>query len=217
LERVVLRALSPGPAQRFQSAAELLAELVSAFPGHASEAELAHFVRSVCGSSLSNRRALLNEALCRSATAVAGDLGGELGILGETTPDTLSPAALAVRTLPALAAPRWQHSVRLALLSGAVAFAAAFTWALAQSSPNSAAPAAEAVPAALEASPSIAENTANPATAASSSASAQTPTLSDSTLRPPALSAAPVEGKAMPQSARAKKRKALAVGQRYGI
>lgn len=207
LSRVVLRALSPEPAQRFQSAAELLAELVSAFPGHASEVELAHFLRKVCGSSLANRRALVNDALRRSSAAVSSRTGSDPELLGETTPDTLSPAALAVRPIQVPAAPRWR-SVRLALISGVLAFAGAFAWAVAQTGPSSGAhsgPAAQPAPVEALAIQSIA---ATLVASASSSAEAHIPN---------GPSAAPLNSAATPQLAPAKKRKAVAVRQRYGI
>jgi serine/threonine protein kinase len=124
VQRVIRRALAHDPDARYPSASDMLYDLAAAFPGYASKAELAEFLRQTCGGSLVNRRALVSDALERPPTAVSSvpALGSDFPT--ELTPTSLSPAALA----PRQERPRSSRfgGLRLALAAAALAFVGAF-------------------------------------------------------------------------------------------
>lgn len=222
LQRVVLRALARPREQRFQSAAEMLSELVAAFPGYASEAELAGLLKNVCASSLASRRALLSEALERHSRASFLGTAGSRAPLLEPTSDTLSPTQLAASPAPVAATQARGRSVRTALVAGVVAFVAAFGWTLLQTdakldahsaSAAHAELAPESQPRALEVSrtveqrePEVTEPSADSVLAAPADA---TP--------PPTPVAPAVSSSKAPAAPASKKSKPIPVRQRYGI
>lgn len=150
LERVLMRALARRPEERFQSAAELRDELVAAFPGYASEAELAQFLHAVCGSSLTSRRSRMNQALQRESLPSESNEP-----LAEAMPNTLSSVSLAY--VPANA-PREARrtSLPLALGAGVLAFVGAFCWEMVKA-PSTLLPASRAAVAAPPFEPPVVE------------------------------------------------------------
>jgi serine/threonine-protein kinase len=227
LQRVVLRALARQPALRYQSAAEMLEDLVAAFPGYASESELAGLLHSACGSALDSRRALVNEALGRYSTPTLADSPVAPALLAEPTSDTLSPAQLAAQ--PAFAAARttrWRPT-HVAVAAGVVAFTAAFSWTVTQTAARFGVPSERAAPVvhAARASESPTQVAALPSAGAqaapqsSPAAGGADPNHPPAPTEPAPESVAPAasNGRSASQKPPAKKRKVIAVGQRYGI
>lgn len=69
LERVLLKALAKSPADRYQTASEMLRDLDQALPPQQrviTDEEVAHFVRKLVGDKLQERRATLSDALLRA-------------------------------------------------------------------------------------------------------------------------------------------------------
>jgi eukaryotic-like serine/threonine-protein kinase len=124
LQRVVRRALAHEPDARYPSASDMLYDLAAAFPGYASKAELAEFLRQTCGGSLVNRRALVSDAFERPPTAAPSVHALASDFPTEPTPTSLSPSALASR--PARARSSRFGALRLALGAAALAFVGAF-------------------------------------------------------------------------------------------
>lgn len=150
LERVLMRALALRPEERFQSAAELRDELMAAFPGYASQAELAQFLRAVCGSSLANRRSRMNQALQRESLP---DENAERPAEA-MPPDTLSSVSLTY--LPADAPVARRTSVPVTLAAGVLAFLGAFCWEMAKP-PSTLLPASRAAVVAPPLEPPVAQ------------------------------------------------------------
>jgi serine/threonine-protein kinase len=127
LEWVVLQALARQPEQRFQSAGEMLDELVAALPGHASEIELATYVQNVCASSFAHRRNIVHGSLRRSFEESAERIP-LADRTSEPSPNTLSPAVLE-SSQPLSRTSDWKP-LPLALAAAATTFVAGFTWTL---------------------------------------------------------------------------------------
>lgn len=69
LERVLLKALAKSPADRYETANDMLRDLDQALPANQrviTDEEVAHFVRKLVGDKLQERRATLSDALMRA-------------------------------------------------------------------------------------------------------------------------------------------------------
>jgi len=69
VERIVLKALAKNPADRYQTANDMLRDLDHAVPSEQranTDEDLAHFVRKLLGDKLQERRATLSDALTRA-------------------------------------------------------------------------------------------------------------------------------------------------------
>jgi serine/threonine-protein kinase len=69
LERVLLKSLAKSPADRYQTASEMLRDLDQSLPANQrviTDEEVAHFVRKLVGDKLQERRATLSDALVRA-------------------------------------------------------------------------------------------------------------------------------------------------------
>lgn len=145
LEKVVLRALAPERELRFQSAAEMLEQLVLAFPGYASEEELARLLRHRCGGSLARERRRIDEALAQCPVTVRRPARQNLASASEITPDSLSPSHLTLSSAEPVATAPWKSRHRTLFVASAV-FVASFvlTLVFSSSSPNPPSPSAAA-------------------------------------------------------------------------
>jgi serine/threonine-protein kinase len=211
LENVVLRALAPHRDERFRSMTELLDELVHAFPGHASESDVAALLDDVYGEAILSDRARVDDALERySAT--------------RTAPNTLSPSYVTTQS-PERPSARPRGPGRLGLVAAALAFAAAFASTIGLSFTNLSRPSAAAAPTptASSSAPSVdlpSAQGAPPKTAGL--ASTERPALVDtpfSDKRAPGQRAAPARStspaRAIPQPVR--KKATDSIFRRYGI
>jgi serine/threonine protein kinase len=105
LENVVLRALAPQRDQRFRSTSELLDELVRAFPGYASEHDVAELLHESCGDAILSERATVNDALERysatgpSDTDLRLDANRPMTSTTKTGTNTLAPSYVTTQSL----------------------------------------------------------------------------------------------------------------------
>jgi serine/threonine protein kinase len=137
LENVVLRALAPQRDQRFRSTSELLDELVRAFPGYASENDVAELLHELCGDAVLSDRATLNDALERySATGPSDtdrlDANRPTRSATKTGPNTLAPSYVTTQS-PDRSKVVPPGPGRLGLVAAAMAFVVAFASTIALS------------------------------------------------------------------------------------
>ncbi len=155
VERIVLKALAKNPADRYDTANEMLKDLDQALPSDQranTDEDLAHFVRKLLGDKLQERRATLSDALTRAdlnaQSAVirmpdgSAPLGSSLTATG--LPVSMLPAD-ATATQPTGLARRssWKIAVGAVLLTSLALVAGFFA---AQSPSDTPRPSAEQAP-----------------------------------------------------------------------
>ncbi len=126
LERVVMKALSHRPEDRFDTALQMMYQLVAAVPDQAHELEVCSFMQQICADSLRDRRALVGDALKAAAAREDGESrlpmmsmvdGGNSTGLTDRAASTTSTTAPSAASVIAQAAPAPRRGLTYGLVA----------------------------------------------------------------------------------------------------